>query len=189
MRLRCGIIFFMQVISRTKFAAHPKYASVLALYTENIQREQSERMSDNKFFDTVIAKEMPGITKLSWYNFIRKVKNTTGALATIGDQSVIAPTTGAVEAGLERVLLTNDVATQQGIKSALNLGAAFFESLWRKYISTPELLTPFEQKVLSDSMFKAMKAQDSRIHAIGKVKEDGREQAKFDHAFGNAAYE
>jgi hypothetical protein len=34
-----------------------------------------------------------------------------------------------------------------------------------------------------------MKAQDSRIHALGKVREDKREQDKFDRAFSGAAYE
>lgn len=34
-----------------------------------------------------------------------------------------------------------------------------------------------------------MKAQDSRIHALGKVREDSREQVKFERAFNNAAFE
>jgi len=33
-----------------------------------------------------------------------------------------------------------------------------------------------------------MKAQDSRISALGKVREDAREERKMEQAFKNAAY-
>ena len=60
-------------------------------------------------------------------------------------------------------------------------------SLLKKYKDAPEKLETWEKKILADSLFKAMKAQDSRIHAIGKVRDDGREEEKLNRAFEDAA--
>ena len=84
-------------------------------------------------------------------------------------------------------IVSNQEATQRGISYALNLGAKFYEDLMTKYRNDPNSLTAYEQRIMSDSIFKAMKSQDSRIHALGKVREDSREQAKFEHAFQDAA--
>ena len=62
------------------------------------------------------------------------------------------------------------------------------KEILKKYKDAPEKLETWEKKILADSLFKAMKAQDSRIHAIGKVREDGREEEKLNRAFEDAAY-
>lgn len=187
----------MQVISRSKIVQHRRYPELLHLYNEEFARTEG-KISNNKFFDEVVVKIMPDVSKPAWYNFIKKVRTTAGMVqATYSPTtnfSPIVPTTPISpvtqsEHTLERALISNDAATQQGITTALNLGNAFYQALWKKYNETPELLTPFEQKCLADALHKAMKSQDSRIHAIKSVKEDNREQAKFDRAFQGASFD
>ncbi len=175
------------MITKSRLASHPKYAVILHQYNEWLQRDG--KVNSLKFFNEVIHPVFPEFHVQSWYLFVRKFKTSAGLIAAqAGTQQQIAAGSNADIALQEtaRTLLTNDQATQRGIHTALNLGAAFYEALWKKYNEAPETLTDFEKRCLSDSMFKAMKAQDSRIHAIGKVREDNRNQARFDHAFKNA---
>lgn len=178
------------MITKSRIASHPKYAVILHQYNEWLQRDG--KVNSLKFFNEVIHPVFPEFHVQSWYLFVRKFKTSAGLIAAqaLGQGEAAAGTNADRELQTTaRAMLTNDQATQRGISTALNLGAAFLEKLWKKYNETPETLTDFERRCLSDAMFKAMKAQDSRIHAIGKVREDNRQQARFDKAFEGAAFD
>ena len=141
-----------------------------------------------KFYREVILPKIPDYDQNSWYGFLNRAYEKTGASnlpLPVPDEQELTKTHQLGE--LQKNLVANEIATQEGVSHALNLGAAFYKNLWQKYIDNPASITQFEERVLESSLFKAMKAQDSRIHAIGKVREDGREQAKFERAFRSAA--
>lgn len=170
----------------------PHYAEILKEYNKQYT-EKKGKMNDGKFFKEFIEPRVPGYKLMTWYKFLRRWKDASGlsVLAKIPlqpEQPHIGELSDVEEQQLElkKTFLANEQATQQGIQNALNLGALFYAELWRKY-STGLPLTTFEQKCLADALFKAMKSQDSRIHAIGKIKQDNRDEERFNRAFGDAA--
>lgn len=141
-------------------------------------------MNDKKFYEVYIAPIVSDWSYKSWAAFILKFRKTAGIAASFAVQAVTATAPTIENKKLERAMMTNEAATQLGINSALSIGAKALDELLKDPLKLA-LLTPVARTEL---LFKAMKAQDSRIHAIGKLKEDGREQAKFDKTFGSAAY-
>ncbi len=175
------------MITKSRLASHPKYAVFLHRYNEILKRDG--RVNNLKFYREVIQPDFPEYHVQSWYQFVNRFKTEAGLIAARPSDYLPEPMSVNKEAerSLMDAFLSNDEATQIGISNALNLGAAFYRDLLNKYRNNPELLTPFERKTLSDALHKAMKSQDSRIHALGKVREDARETARFDRAFKNAA--
>jgi hypothetical protein len=168
-----------------KVATSPHFGRILQAYNDLLVRDG--RVIDKKFYEDVVAGLIPNYSLMAWYQFIRKFRSpSTGKLEvnTVALLPSPANTTTEIMAKkdeLQGTILSNQQATQLGIQAALNLGGQALKELFEN----PQLLTPEKRAEL---MFKAMKAQDSRIHAIGKVREDDREQKKFDRAFDNAAY-
>lgn len=175
------------MVTKSKLAKNPKFPAIINSYNEILKRDG--RVNNSQFYREYILPVIPDANYFAFYAYLRRFRTVEGLMPArhINDNSISALKEETEE--LQRTMLSNNEATQRGMRSALNLGAAFFEKLWERYNADPESLTPFEQKVLSDSLFKAMKAQDSRIHAIGKIREDNREEAKFNRAFDNAALE
>lgn len=173
-------------LSTNKLMTSPHAYEILREYNRLLQRDG--KVNRLKFYRDVILPKIPDYDQNSWYGFLNRAYEKTGASnlpLPVPDEQELLKTHQLGE--LQTALVTNEVATQKGISMALNLGARFYELLLQKFETTPELLTEFEKRVLADSLHKAMKSQDSRIHAIGKVREDGREQAKFERAFRSAA--
>ncbi len=178
----------MKARSTNRLATSPAYSKILYEYNRQFQ-ETAGRMSDKKFYENFVATEVKNYGLAAWYGFLKRFKSqATGLLPIeVSDSTKIIGTDQ--EAALSKTIRSNEIATQEGISHALNLGAEFYKMLWKKYQEDPESLTDFEKKIFADAMFKAMKAQDSRIHALGKVRQDNRDQARFERAFGEAAYE
>jgi len=88
------------------------------------------------------------------------------------------------QARLTQGFLTNAEATQKGINASLNVALLTLQEL----LEHPELLLKIPPAQRIELLFKAMRAQDSRISALKSVREDNREQARFERAFENAAY-
>lgn len=173
------------MITKAQIAKNPSYPSILHDYNEEFKRT-SGKVNNLKFYRDVISVRAPEVSQRAWYDFIRRFKSNAGAI--LATAAAVTPTNEIQgEAPLMATLLKNDEATQIGIGAALNLGAAFYKRLWKKYNEDPNSLNQFEQKVLADSLHKAMKSQDSRIHALGKIREDGREQVKFERTFQGAS--
>lgn len=177
----------------------PHYGAILKEYNERFANARGggkkmggRKINDTKFWKEVICPVVPEYKLMSWYQFLRRWKSAAG-LETLAKTPLIPQLSQPIDSLeqqniLSNALISNEIATQKGIKNALNLGAKFYENLWQKYQIDPGTLTVFEQRVLADSLHKAMKSQDSRIHAIGVIKQDGREEARFEHAFDDAAF-
>lgn len=157
---------------------HPSYLKIITQYNEELKRRG--KVNDKRFLEEVIATEIPHYSLMSWYQFLRRFKTNAGIIAseTLSATSDV-PT---ADANLAKTLLSNQAATASFIQAALNIGADRAKMI----LENPALLTAKEALDLS---IRAMKAQDSRIHAVGKIREDNREQERFDKAFDNSAYE
>lgn len=171
----------MRALATNKLATSPAYPKILQQYNERLQRDG--KVNNKKFFEEVIKPEIPSYSLQSWYFFLKRFKMQTGLVA-----AEVVPSHGGTladaaesEGAVSRTLLSNQEATAQAIQRALNIG----NDRLAQIMENPQLMTA---KEAIDLIFKAMKAQDSRIHAIGKVREDNREQERFDRAFSGAAY-
>jgi len=167
----------------SKFTSSIHYVRILEKYNNLL--EHDGKVNAAKFFREEIVPLVPGYSASSWFSYLQRTKTAAG-LIRIRAAGSLTPSTEQ-ETRLTGNIVSNQEATQRGISYALNLGAKFYEDLMTKYRNDPNSLTAYEQRIMSDSIFKAMKSQDSRIHALGKVREDSREQAKFEHAFQDAA--
>ncbi len=173
-------------ISTNKLMTSDHGYEILREYNERLKRDG--KINRLAFYREFILPRIPDYDVNSWYGFLSRTYKKIGSSKLpipLPDETQLEKTHLTGE--LVNTMLSNEIATQKGIKNALNLGAMFYEALYKKYIEHPDDLTEFEKRVLADSLFKSMKAQDSRIHALGKVREDDREQAKFERAFRGAA--
>lgn len=165
-----------------KFVHHPNYAKVLHIYNETLQREG--KVSNLQFYNNVVIKEMPDCKQDAWYRFLRRFKSSAGIIA-VNPNEPLKSGMSILEApsvDLAKTLLTNSAATAKFVSSILNISAEKADEI----IKDPSKLTPKEAIELG---IKIMKAQDSRIHAVGKLREDNREQERFDRAFDTSSFE
>jgi hypothetical protein len=166
-----------------KLVNHPAYEKILYQYNEVLKKDG--RVNNKKFYEEVVKKEIPSYHMQSWYYFLKRFKTDTALLPA---EVVPMPVGGvkgsfgeAVVGATSATILNNKEATASAISKALNIGNARLQEM----MENPQLMSA---KDAIDLVFKAMKAQDSRIHAIGKVREDNREEAKLEHAFSDASY-
>ena len=176
----------IRTISTNKLTTSPHYAYILREYTKYFSecKQKHKRTNDGKFFLEVVLPLVPGYNKASWYQYLRRFKTDAGIAVNV--VSAIEPQENSMRAenDLGNALMTAQQATQTGINAALNIGAKKLNDL----MNDPAAQARMSVKDVIDLLFKAMKAQDSRIQAVKSIKEDNREQAKFDRAFNSATY-
>lgn len=175
----------IKALKTNRLVHHPAYPKILLQY--NALLKNNGKVNDKKFYEEIVVKEIPGYHMQSWYQFLKRFKTSVGIVA--ADTTPVAPkpvapgfTRTSMQEELSKTLMNNQVATSTGIQRALNIGSDRLQQI----MDNPELMSA---KDAIDLLFKAMKAQDSRIHAIGKVREDNREEEKLNRAFSDAAYE
>lgn len=179
--IRHGIIHYMlKALSTNTLVNHPSYGKILTEY--NTQLKEKGKVNNKKFYEQIILKEIPTYNIQSWYYFIKRFKVAGGLQAVTNLPPLTPEAREGVEQAVSATLMNNQQATSVGISRALNIAS---ERL-RDIMENPQLMSA---KDAIDLLFKAMKAQDSRIHAIGKVHEDNREEAKLEKAFSDQAYE
>ena len=170
----------MKALATNRLASSPQYEKILHEYNQEFQRT-SGRVNESKFYREVVLPALPNYHIQSWYQFLRRFKGTAGLIsAHVVDQGARSVSADE-ENKLQINLLGNDVATRLGIQRALNIGSARLEEI----MLNPQLMTT---KDAVELLFKAMKAQDSRIHSIAKIKEDTRKQSEFEQLCDMAAY-
>ncbi len=163
---------------KNRLVSSPAYPKILHQYNERLQRDG--KVNDKKFYEEVVLRDLPGYHLQSWYQFLKRFKTDHGIIPAETVKSSIVQSEAA-EVTVATTLLDNKTATANLIQAALNISAAAAQRI----IENPQLLSDKERIEIG---LKAMKAQDSRIHAIGKVREESREQEKFDRAFSKGAY-
>jgi hypothetical protein len=164
--------------SRNALVNSPHYGAILKEYNEQYAAKKG-KVSDKKFHEEFIVPMVPEYKLMSWYQFLRRWKDAAGL--SIAAKIPLLPAADPI--AQQEALLANEQATQRGIALMLNIGRLTLEEL----LSNPAELAKMPLKERVDLLTKAMKAQDSRIHAVGKIREDNRDQARFEQAFGGAA--
>jgi len=179
----------LKALSTNTLVNHPSYGKILHAY--NLELREKGKVNNLDFYRRVIVPEIPTYNQQSWYFFLKRFKIESGLLAvspktddpvSIVDSNIKrTPTVIGTENELSVTMLSNKDATAQAIQKMLNIGNARLNEI----LANPQLMTA---KEAIDLITKAMKAQDSRIHAIGKVREDNREEEKLNRAFDDASY-
>ena len=169
----------MKAAVTNRLVNSPCYAKILTLYNEHLQRDG--KVNNKQFYEKYVLPELPGYHLQSWYMFLKRFKTEAGIIAAQVHTGGIQDIDAEVSTNLTKTMLSNQEATAKSLSLALNIGMDRLQAI----LENPQMMTA---KEAVDLVFKAMKAQDSRIHAIGKVREDNREEEKMDRAFADGAY-
>lgn len=167
----------MRASPKNILVTHRSYEKIITAYNEELKRDG--KVNNLDFFRRVVEPEIPGYKSQSWYQFLKRYKTNVGIMAAFVPSAAV-PVPTADEA-LATTMMTNNVATAKLVSSLLNISADAAADI----LANPHLITPEKRIELG---IKIMKAQDSRIHAVGKLREDTREQEKFDRAFESANF-
>ena len=177
-------------IAKNILASSPHYIKILRKFNDTY--EMNGRVNRKKFFLEVIKPLIPDYSLMAWYGFLQRYEHKVKLLLAeqLAEKAELKNElqTTAQENRLKDLMFSNEQATAMGINAALNAGAEFYRELMLKY-KKGDKLTKFEEGCLKDALFKAMRSQDSRIHAIGKVREDNRQEEMMERAFDNAQYD
>lgn len=170
----------MKALSTNILVNHPAYPKILDAY--NTLWTTQGKVNDKKFYEEVILREIPTYKLQTWYSFLERFKTAYGISKAEITENGPASVDRMAETGVAKAILTVKEAETRGIAAALNIASDRLEEI----LKDPTKMTA---KDAIDLLFKAMKARDSRIHAIGKVREDNREEEKLNRAFSDSAYE
>jgi len=174
-----------RAISTNRLVHSKFYAEILKEYNENFARDG--RVNAKKFYENFIVSRIPKYSLQSWYQFLKKFETTAGLVAArVGAIVLSTPNNPNNRAKQENSLLNgmmdSAAATRLGIARALNIGADALQEI----LEHPELLSHKDRARL---LLEAMRAQDSRIAATARVRQDKREEIAFQSVFGDAAYQ
>ena len=173
----------VKAYATNRLVRHAAYPRIMEKYNEILKRDG--KVNSKKFYEEVISKEIPSYTMSGWYQFIRRFKEDVGLSMPETVTRVDAQLTPAGDVAAEKVattMLTNSEATQKAIAMALNISVDALNNL----TSNPNALSEKEKVEL---FLKVMKAQDSRVKAVGMIRADNREQERFERAAGSAAFD
>lgn len=155
-----------------KIANSPFYEEIITKFNEEISK--NGRVNKSKFFLEHVGPKIPGCSRDAFYNFVKKFQTSKTALL---PAAIATPN----ETRLIENLRDTAQATKIGIAAALNIGADALEEI----LKNPQSVSPLQRVEL---LFKAMNAQNNRINAIAALRQEKREQAKFQKTFNEAAY-
>ena len=173
------ILHHMRALSTNILANHPAYQKLMSTYNELLKRDG--KVNNKKFYEDIILAEIPEYTMTSWYHFLKRFKTEAGIVPISVPMASAPVAVGDVGAELKKTFLSNSEATQNSIAAALNLSATALQEI----IDNPTLLSTEKRAEL---FLKVMKAQDSRVKAIGTIRADNRDQERFDRAMDSSAY-
>lgn len=147
----------------------------------NVWFARDGKVNNKKFYREIVVPRVPKYSYEAFRQFIKKFETSAGLEVAFLGQLHKDTLPSLEENKVILNLRDSAVATREGIARALNIGVDALNEI----IEHPEILSPKDRAEL---LFKAMKAQDSRIGATAKIRADVREQAKFNKTFSRAAY-
>jgi hypothetical protein len=169
----------LKVLPGNRLVSSPAYGKILESYNRILGEEG--KVNDKKFYEEYVKPEV-NIGLQSWYYFLKRFRTAAGIVA--AEMTTTARSPMLKDEGERKVamtMMTNHEATAKMISRILNISADAAQEI----IDDPTRLTPEKRVELG---LKIMKAQDSRIHAVGKLREDNREQEKFERTFNDAQF-
>lgn len=167
----------MKVLSTNILANHPAYQKLMAAYNKILKEEG--KVNNKWFYEKIILPEIPKYKMSSWYKFIKRFKTEAGVIMVVSESAPMI--IGEEGAALAKTMMNNSEATQNAISKALNISADALKDI----MEHPELISAEKRAEL---FLKVMKAQDSRVKAIGGIRSDNRDQERFDRMMGSSSY-
>ncbi len=158
--------------SQNALVTSPFYQEIIGKFNEVILK--NGKLNKSKFYREEIAAKVPGYSRDSFYKFLGKFQKTAAS-------ALPAPINTPNETRLMENLRDSAEATRLGIAAAINIGTEALEEL----LNDPKKASTLQRVEL---LFKAMNAQNNRINAIAALRQEKREQAKFQKTFNEAAY-
>lgn len=169
-----------KALPNNRLVNSPAYPIILSQYNELLTTKG--RVNNKRFYEEVVSKKIRSYSLQAWYQFLHRFKTQNGLVATsVATRAETRENVSSIEGETRVAIRTNQEATANLISRILNISS----DAAQKLLDNPELI-PLEKRI--ELGLKGMKSQDSRIHAIGKMREDNREQERFSRAFDNAAY-
>ena len=139
----------------------------------------------NQFYEDVVFKHCPDTKRKTWLNLAIKLKKSFEAkrelIAINQDTELLSVDGKSNAANNPNAMVKSELATLAGVKTALNIG---YEAL-RQIRANPSIL-PIKDR--AELLFRAMAAQNERIKALATMKQEEREEKKFQKSFAEAAY-
>ena len=158
----------------------PHYAKILREYNERFARDG--KVNSVKFYNEIIKELVPNYSLQAWYQYLARYKNAAGALVELANIRTQPPANPNIEENnLQNNVLTAAQASHTALQKALNIGLKRLQEL-----ETDPSKLSFKDAV--DLIFKSMKAQDSRARVIKEVREDAREEEKFNRMLNEDIY-
>lgn len=158
---------------KSLFEVLPQRQEIIDKFNEEVAKNGG--VNKTEFYNTHIAPILPDFKKEAWFKTIRALeRNKKVDLPPEKPKTEIVFTPGSA-------LVAPAESTREGIKVALNIGREALEQIREN----PHLVPPYTRAKL---LFDAMNAQNNRINAIAAIRQDRREEAKFQKTFDAATY-
>lgn len=138
----------------------PQWTTLVELYSNEL--EKNGLVNKKKFYDSKVRPLMPTISYMSFLARIRRLNKKS-----------------------EPHLMEKISDAQEHTIRTLNAMLAIGEDTIRKILMDPDSVSPREKL---DMFFKAMRAQDSRMATLSRVKREDLESRLFMEKFANQAY-
>lgn len=171
----------------TKGRQHFSNALVKSEYHDTImgafyeQKKANGKVALVDFHAEHVLPLLPDFKYESFRKYIQKLEDTGLQPMVTGPDGSIVPASDTVYR-LQNLIKKSSQSTREGIALALGIGLETLEGV----ASGTVLMSAKERAEL---LFKAMKAQDSRIAATRMIRQDNREQVAFESVFSDAAYQ
>ncbi len=165
--------------SNNRLIKSGQYSRIMRLY--NLELTTKGKCNASKFYREVIQPSVPNYKLNSWLAFLKRIENDVDLVVARANAALASTSPESATMALQETMIDAATATRLGIARALNIGADALNQI----LDHPELMSPKDR---ADLLMKAMKAQDSRIHATAKIRQDSRQQTAFDVVFTEAAY-
>lgn len=168
-----------------KLARSPHHDAILEKLAE--LRAASRSVNLRQFHAEHVAPLLPDFRYESFRQYIKQLDDLANPPVDVAAPGLPLAPNGTrilpskVAERFQEVLRAADRSTREGIALALGIGMQTLEGVMNGTIV-------MSAKERADLLFKAMKAQDSRIIATAKVRQDAREEKAFEHVFGESAY-
>ncbi len=178
---------------RNRLTLSPHYGAIMEKFRAEFERTYGHVVLKS-FYVEHIAPILPTFSYCSFTQFMKQVTADPSALPKIVapppsplDGVVIKPPTAAElieaeNAKIQAMIPKLNENAKRGIALMIGIGLDALEDLARH----PEQLSATERAKL---LPLAMRAQDSRVSSIAKVRQEARDQKAFDRAFNSAVYD
>jgi len=180
----------MAIHRDNKLVKSAHYASILRKITEETVKYPEGKFPVAKFFRLYVEPAVPNYNLRAFRAFLKVFDKQADQMATRALERINSggKSDGRIESDMkienssQRIIADAKTSTRLGIARALQVGSDALAQI----LEDPESMSLAER---TDILFRAMRAQDSRIVATAQIRKDAREEKAFQKVFGEAIYD